>query len=650
MATPEFNDPIQHPLPDWPRPAGRWLGGFLAVCCGAPALAEELETDVFAAMSLEQLSDVRVVSVSKREERLGDAPASVFVISADDIRRTGARNLPEALRLAPQLHVALNNQGTYITTARGFAGNSANKQLVMIDGRSIYSPLFSGVFWDAYDLPMESIERIEVVSGPGGTLWGTNAVNGVINIITKPAAATQGGALEARWGEQQSGAAVRYGAPMAGGAWRAYAMKLAMPSGERRDGLEMGDGWNKAQAGFRADWSRAGDSITLQGDVYDGSKGLPATAASPRPEQGSLSGFNVIGRWTRQFDSGASLLLQGYLDQTKRRQPGEFRETLNIIDLQVLYNLARIGGHELAVGAEWRYGRDHTGSLGTLNFLPERLNLRWLSLFGQDTFHITDQLKLTAGLRIERNMYTGSEFLPNLRLAWKASPDALWWGALSRTVRAPSRLDRDLFFGRPPIALVGGPDFGAETARVLELGHRRQVGQSASFSVTLYRALYDDLRTVAPLRPGFFVVANDMEGCTRGIEAWGSYQLTPAWRLSAGVSAQHQHFTIRPGAIDFGNRSTRENFDPRRTAQLRSALALGEHRDLNLTLRHVSALRNTAIPSYTALDVHYAWRMRPNLELSLGASNALDRVHQEYTGANATSLGRGAYVKLISRF
>lgn len=605
----------------------------------------------FANLSLEELSDVRVVSVSKREERLGDAPASIFVISADDIRRSGARSLGEALRLAPNLHVAQTPAGNYVITARGFAGNSANKQLVMIDGRSVYTPLLSGVSWDVQQVPMDAIERIEVVSGPGGTLWGTNAVNGVINVITKPAASTLGGMAELRWGQEQSGAAFRYGAAMDDGAWRAYGMDYAMPHGETLAGKALGDAWHNAQLGFRADWLRGSDSMTVQGDAYRMGAGQVTTPPAVPLPAASMHGANLMGRWTRQLDGGASLSLLAYYDRLERNQTGAYKENLDVADLQALYNFAPFGRHTLAAGAEYRFARDRVVVTSGTAFRPERSNLHWASLFGQDTIAFSEQLNLTAGLRIEHNMYTGSEFLPNVRLAWKATPSTSLWAALSRTVRAPSRVDREIYIDAGSRGkLTGGPDFQSETARVLEIGLRQQFGDRASYSLTAYRALYDKLRTVKPVAPLVFEIGNGMEGATRGLEAWGSYQATQDWRLSAGLTMMHEEFSLKPGEADFANRSLTGNWDPRRMAKLRSSYTLGEGRDLDLTLRYVAPLHFTTVAGYTALDVNFNWQLKPGLELALGASNALDREHEEFGSTNRLSLGRGAYVKVISRF
>lgn len=617
----------------------------------AAAIGGASAPDNFANLSLEELSDVRVVSVSKREERLGDAPASVFVISADDIRRSGARSLAEALRMAPNLHVAQTPAGNYVITARGFAGNSANKQLVMIDGRSVYTPLLSGVSWDVQQLPMDSIERIEVVSGPGGTLWGTNAVNGVINVITKPAASTLGAMADLRWGEEQSGAAFRYGAAMDDGAWRAYGMDYAMPHGETLAGKALGDAWHNAQAGFRADWLRGSDAFTLQGDTYRiGAGQIPTPPLTTLPAA-TMRGTNLMGHWSRQLYGGADVSLQAYYDRTERDQAGVYQENLDVADLQALYNFAPLGRHMLALGAEYRFARDRVAVTSGIAFRPERATMHWISLFGQDTIALSEQLNLTGGLRIERNQYTGTEFLPNLRLAWKATPSTSWWAALSRTVRAPSRVDREIYINAGPRGtLSGGPNFESETARVLEIGLRQQFGNRASYSLTAYRALYDKLRTIKLVAPLVFEIGNGMEGKTRGLEAWGNYQATADWRLSAGLTLMHEEFTLKPGETDFGSLSLRGNSDPRRMARLRSSYTLGEGRDLDLTLRYVGPLRFTAVGGYTALDLNFNWQLKPGLELALGASNALDRDHEEFSGTTRLSLGRGAYARVISRF
>ncbi|CAN7390434.1 TonB-dependent receptor [Pseudoduganella sp. LjRoot289] len=614
--------------------------------------------DKFASMSLEELGSIRITSVSKREESVADAPAAVYVISSGDIRRSGAASLVEALRLAPNLQVMQISSGGYTVTARGFAGDR-NKLLVLVDGRSVYTPLFAGVFWDAQDVPLDDIERIEVVSGPGGTLWGTNAVNGVINVITKSAAATQGGRVAAGAGNQRSDATVRYGGALGeNGAYRVYGKSFVMRNTETANGTELDDARHKTQAGLRADWKAGDDRFTAQGDVYRARGGQPqpgnvVTGTVVPLGNVVTGGGNLLARWTRQLDAGGSVSVQAYYDRTEREIPPFVSEKLDILDLQAQYTPAPVGRHALAIGGQYRHARDRLENSVYFGFLPARQNANWTSLFAQDDITLTDTLRLTLGLRAERNDYTGNEFLPNARLAWKATPESLLWAAASRTVRAPSRQDRDpVVPGVPPFLLIGGPNFQSETARVFEVGYRGKAGERLLYSVNLYRALYDKLRTQEQV-PGKrqFFYANNMMAATRGVEAWASWQATQAWRVSAAVYAQHQDSWLKPGIRDFGRALQRMDADPAYTASLRSSWQLADTREFDVAVRRVASASNPDVPAYTAADMRYAWRLRPGLELSLTGANLFGGGHGEVTDVrNRTQVGRAVAAELVAWF
>ncbi|WP_082219418.1 TonB-dependent siderophore receptor [Massilia sp. NR 4-1] len=625
----------------------------------ATACADSVQ-DNLSNMSLEELSNVRITSVSRREERLADAAAAVFVISADDIRRSGAQSLPEALRLAPNLQVSQAYSSGYVISARGFANNDGNKLLVLIDGRSVYTPLFSGVFWDAQDLPLDDIERIEVISGPGGTLWGTNAVNGVINVITKPASATQGGALALGGGTLRADAGARYGGRFGeDGAWRLYAKSFRVKHTETASGDVADDAWHQSQVGFRADWRQARDQFTLQGDAYRGRHG------QPKPGNISLTGVNVplgnvvlgggnlMARWTRNFDGGGNLSVQAYYDRTERDLPPFFNENLDTVSLQAQYAMAPIGRHAPTFGAEYRRSKDSLENSAIIGFLPADDSKSWTSLYAQDEIALSSVWKLTLGARVERNDYTGNEFLPNARLAWQVADDHLLWAAVSRTVRAPSRLDVEVFFpSKPPFILAGGPGFRSEVARFFELGYRGRLGQDFSYSVNLYRALYDDLHTqeLAPSRTSVFF-GNGMKGSTRGLEAWASWQVQKDWRLSAAFTALHEHFWLKPGSIDTAASVSRMGHDPRHTATLRSSWQIGDDREFDVALRHVGKLTSPDVPAYRALDMRFGWRIQPTLELSLTGTNLIGPDHGEFTPIETRSvIKRAVYLGLSKRF
>jgi iron complex outermembrane receptor protein len=424
----------------------------LAASLIAAAAAAQQPPRRLADLTLEELSNLEVTSVSKRAERLSDAPASVFVITADDIRRSGATSLPEALRLAPNLQVARVGANGWAITARGFNSNSANKLLVLIDGRSVYSPLFSGVFWDVQELLLDDIERIEVVSGPGGTLWGVNAVNGVINVTTRAAGQTAGNLASAGAGNKEAALALRHGGELGDGAsYRIYAKRVNRHHTQTASGAEVNDASQTTQLGFRADAARGTDTFTLQGDVYTGRRNQPppgsfsVAGVTLALDTISVSGGNLIARWERKLADDASLSATFTYDRVERTVPPTFAETLDIADLQLQHAWRPAPAHQLVWGAEYRHALDRVGNSTIVAFLPGRLHQTWGALFAQDEITLLPEWRLTLGARVERNPYTGSEFLPSLRLAWKARPEHLLWGALSRTVRAPSRLDRDTF-------------------------------------------------------------------------------------------------------------------------------------------------------------------------------------------------------------
>lgn len=589
------------------------------------------EGGALADYSLEQLADVVVTSVARQETRLSEAPASVFVISGAEIRRSGATSLPEALRLAPNLQVARADAHDYAISARGFGSALANKLLVLIDGRSVYSPLFSGVFWDTNDVVMADVERIEVISGPGATIWGANAVNGVINIITKSARDTQGSQLVLRGGEEGASGSVRHGGALGNdGHYRVYAKLVRHDDIGREDGSVSGTGWERQQAGFRADWDGEGRSTTLSGDIYDGK----LDEIGERDTR--LAGANLVARSLRTLADGSTLRLQAYLDHTRREQTlGAQR--LETIDLEAQHNLRAGARHSLAWGGGYRLSRDRIRSSPWLSMLNENKTLRWANLFVQDEIALTDTLRATAGIKAEHNVYTGIEWLPSARLAWNVRPDSLAWAALSRTVRAPSRIDRDLRLAAgaapnrtPRYFVEGGPGFESETARVIEFGYRAQPTPAISYSATLFHSEYDRLRTLE-LRPGAPAqFENHARGRVSGLETWASWQVLRGWRLSGGAVFQDVRIQSEDASRDWSRLLGMASNDPKHYWSLRSAHELGADLQLDLSLRHVGKLSRPAVPGYHELDARLAWQARPNLELALVGRNLLHDQHAEF--------------------
>lgn len=618
-----------------------------------PGYAAELRVSDLADLSLEQLANIEVTSVSRQAERLADAPSSIYVITNEDIRRAGVTSLPEALRLAPNLQVARTSASGYAISARGFNSTTANKLLVLIDGRSVYTPLFSGVFWDAQGVMLEDIDRIEVISGPGATLWGANAVNGVINVITRPAGSTQGGLVAPGIGNREYGASFRHGGKFGpDGHYRVYGKGFERENTERADGTEVRDGWHKGQIGFRADWGGASRGLTLQGDAYTGK--LDQT----QPGRTSIDGVNLLGRWNQRLAGGSDIRLQAYFDHTERDVPGTFGEKLDIFDLEFQHGIPLGASHRVLWGGGYRYARDRVQNSAVLAFLPADKNLDWANVFVQDEFMLSASVELTAGLKFESNDYTGWETLPSVRLAWKPSAEQLLWTALSRAVRAPSRLDRELFApGNPPFRLLGGPNFRSEISNVFELGYRAQPAAAVSYSITAFYHDHDHLRSVEPAPGGTCVsittpgstcvLGNLIEGTTTGVEAWAGYQATKSWRLSGGAVLLDQDLERKPSSLDPTGPSALGN-DPAYQWQLRSAVNLTDRHEFDVIVRGVGKLPSPSVPAYTAVDARFGWRLSRDVELSLTLQNLFDAAHPEF-GAAATrsEFERSLFLKLL---
>ena len=649
-------------LPSQPRRAkGQCvIGAFLLA--GLTALdvsAAEPPVQNLVDLSLEELGNIEVTSVSRRAERLSDAPASVFVISGEDIRRSGVTSLPEALRLAPNLAVARSSASGYSISARGFNNSAGNKVLVLIDGRTVYSPLFSGVFWDAQDVMLEDVERIEVISGPGGTLWGTNAVNGVINIISRSAENTQGGLIAANAGNSERGNAVRYGGAIGvDGSYRVYGKYVDRNHTSLANGSAVNDGGHTGQLGFRADWDRAGSQFTVQGDAYSGDADQPAPGmftinGISRLNPISISGVNLLARWGHRLDSGANVTLQAYYDRTERNVPGTLDDTLDVLDLQLQHSLLPIGAHAVAWGAEYRYGEDRIVNDDFIAFLPANADRAWASLFAQDEITLHEDVRLTFGARMEHNDYTGNEFLPSARLAWKVAAEHLLWAAASRTVRAPSRIDRDFFYpaNGPPFLIQGGAEFRSEVAEVYEVGYRGQPWTRVTGSVTVFHTEYDQLRTLEIAPSGTFLeFANEMDGTTTGVEMWATYQATANWRVSGGLTTLNKALRLKPGSDGLNGGVDAEGNDPDYSWHLRSTHNLSEQWELDAIVRGVAALPSPAVPSYVTLDLRVAWNARRNIELSLTGHNMLGGTHAEFRDPLSRSeFGRTVFFKVVAR-
>lgn len=608
------------------------------------AAAEPFQVTIaqnLADLSLEELRDVVVTSVSRREQSLFNAAASVFVITGDEIRRLGMTTLPEALRLAPNLQVAAIDARQYAISARGFNGNVANKLLVMVDGRTIYSPLFSGVFWDAQDFVPSDIDRIEVISGPAGPTWGTNAVNGVINVVTLSAAKTQGSSVSTTFGNLEKTVIGRYGFRASDDlAVRAHVKIFERDASELRGGGDLDDAARGKAAGVRADWAGGIDTVMLNAGVYE-------SDTDERPVYGAveLSGANITGRWSRQLDAASNFDLQAYYDNTKRTDRFLLQEDAEIFDVEAKYR-HMIGSHRWLAGLGYRRAQDRSEPGLLFAFVPPEQEQSWYSAFVQDEVTLTDELGLTVGLRMERNPYSGWEALPSVRLGYALTENSYLWTALSRAVRSPARFDREIFAPpEPPFIIAGGPDFTSEVAHVAELGYRVQLGAEASLSATAFLHDYDRLRS-GEIVGQQLVIDNGIEGQVRGVEAWGNWRPHQDWRLQAGLLWLDKNLRLKPGSTDPVGPSNLGN-DPRLQWSLRSTHSFGERLNLDVAVRHVDRLPFPEIPSYTATDITGNWRPRKGLKLTLGIRNAFDSGHAEYQGFSTISeIPRFAFVGL----
>ena len=620
------------------------------VLFGAAARADDQD---LPSLSLEQLSDVVVTSVSRQEERLANAAASIYIISATDLARSGVLTLPEALRLAPNLQVARVDARNYAITARGFNGVFQNKLLVLIDGRSIYSPLFSGVFWDAQDVLISDIERIEVISGPGATIYGANAVNGVINIITKSTKDSQGGLVAAAGGDDLRTAGMRYGGRTRNGHYRVYAKAIEVDDTLNAPGADTTTGFRRRQAGFRADWELNGYGLRVSGDAYQGSLEQTGTRDI------RISGANLTTALDTRLAGGSDLHIGLIFDHTERKQPNAFAERLDTVDLSVQHNVRLGDRHRLSWGGGYRSASDRLDNGPFFGFLPDELRLHVANVFAQDEVSLSPTLKATLGFKLERNHYTGLEHLPNLRLAWTPGTRHLVWGSLARSVRAPSRIDRDLYSptqppvlnGVPQFGIAGGPDFASEVVKVAELGYRSQMTETFSYSVTAFHGDYDRLRTLEPRAQGGSVFSNLGEGAGKGIEAWWRWQPLARWRLSGGGVVQDVELSFKPESRDASAGTGLANNDARRQWFLRSYFDLSDAHQIDFSLRYNSGLPNPAVPGYTELDAQWTWKLGPALDVALIGKNLLHSSHAEFGGAAGRNLfERSVMLKLVNRF
>ena len=651
-------------------------------------LAEDQKTNAPPAdlthLSLEELMNVEVTSVSKRAEKLSVAPAAISVITADEFRRSGATSIPEALRLVPGMEVARGDAHNWAISARGFNDLFANKLLVLMDGRSVYTPLFSGVYWDTQDTLWEDIERIEVIRGPGATLWGANAVNGVINIITRSAKDTQGLLLTGGGGTEEQGfAAVRYGGKLGDNAYyRVYAKYFNRDDQVLPDGSDSNDRWNMERGGFRIDWDATSeDHFTLQSDLYSGRLNQTYFLPAPNPPYAqtnqarlNVEGGNALGRWSHTISERSDLKFQVYYDRTVRDGPvlDEDRDTFDI-DLQHHFLLGE--RQNIVWGAGYRVSFDELDNTYTVAFNPDQRSIQLFSLFAQDEIKLApDHLHLTLGSKLEHNDFTGFEYQPSGRMSWTPTDRQTIWASVSRAVRTPSRAEEDIQLRQLPsaaqaqagvqqILFQGNPDFQSEKLLAYEAGYRWRPLDRISLDVTAFYNDYRHLRSLEPAGlqigpPGapvtFIARANNkLHGETYGIEFAPSWQVTDWWRLQAAYTFLEMQLHRDAGSADTASELD-EGRNPRHQFSLRSSMDLPHDVELDWAVRYVESLPAIPVPGYVAVDARLAWRPLQNLELAIIGQNLLDDRHPEFQSqfipTERTEVQHSVYGKVTWRF
>jgi iron complex outermembrane receptor protein len=621
-------------------------------------------TNSLADFSLEDLVNVKVTSVSGKEENLNDAAAAIFVLSNDDLRRSGATTVADALRLVPGLQVAAIDSGNWAISARGFNSQFANKLLVMIDGRTVYSPLFSGVYWDAQQVFLDDVDRIEVIRGPGATVWGANAVNGVISILSKSSRDTQGSLIYGGGGDVHLAlGGARYGGKIGEDTYyRVYGTYQLNNDFPQSNGRSAHDSWDLAKGGFRLDhYTPTDGQLTWQGDLY---------AGNLADRTGDLYGLNTLGRWTQRLSDRSSYQVQAFLDHTYRNYTLA-EVSLDTADLSFQHTFGLGGRNDVIWGLGYRFtdSRFEKANSPAVTILNHEIPLHLFSAFIQDELQIIpDRLTFTLGTKIEHNDFTGIEVQPSARLVFKPATNQTVWAAVSRAVRTPSEIEGSEFFnyvsGMPvagpggglyvPTA-IGNTDVKSEVLWAYELGYRIQPGKRVSVDVA---AFYNDYSRLVGRQPTAFIPGvpvgilqiepvNTLHGESYGGEAVVTVTATDSWRLSAGYSLLMLHVHGQPAS---DARSLELNA-PTHQLVLRSSYDFGRHLSLDAQLRYVDNVQS--VPAYVTADVRLSYRPTANLELSIGGQNLLDDHHPEQAsqiGQPTTEVPRGFYGKVTWRF
>jgi iron complex outermembrane receptor protein len=672
-----------HTYPDGSRFVHRALA-CLILCLSAGFANAQSANDLAAAdlkkLSLAQLMDIEVTSVSKIGEPLGGAAAAVAIVTNEDIRRSGATSIPEALRLLPGIHVARQTADLWAVTSRGFSSTNSEKLLVLSDTRSIYTPLFAGVSWDVQDFLLQDIDRIEVIRGPGAALWGSNAVNGVINITTKSAKDTQGVYVEAGGGTHEHAmVGARYGGKTAKGVYYRVFAKFFDRGASFNSKTDTSDDSRLGHMGFRADWDANGrDAITVQGDIYRANIGrlAPSISLIGRPGlSGDLEvgagGGNVLGRWRRSISTDSDLQFRIYYDRTHRNDPS-YVDDLDTVDLDLQHRFAPVSRQEIIWGLNYRFTDNRNKGKGVFAVQPSRSRDNLVSGFVQDQLEIVDNVHVTLGAKLEHNEFSGFELQPSARAAWDLLSTQTVWAAVSRALRVPTRLERDIEVdATDPTAsvvgrLLGNRDFDSEKLTAYEVGYRGKILKTLTLDVAAFKNRYKGLaslefgtpfletataKTVVPV-----LNRNLTDGTGQGVGTLLTFSPLEYWRLSASHS--YTNLSLRPAGDDLNRGKFLDGATPRHQFGLRSFFDLPSNVQVDAQFRHLTAIRRlpaiplgTGLPGYSELDLRLAWRGWKDLEISLVGQDLLHDHHLEFGPPDARGeIKRSVYAKVAWGF
>lgn len=652
--------------------------------------APDGHTNDLTGLSLEDLMNVEVTSVSRQKQKASETAAAVTVISQDDIARSGLSSVPELLRLVPGMDVARLNAGTWAISTRGFNDAYANKLLVLSDGRSIYSPLFSGVFWSMQQPLLQDLDRIEVIRGPGATIWGSNAVNGVINITSKPARDTQGLLVTGMGGNYEQVGGARFGGQIDDKTYfritAKYQNTYNFPLSNGRDGH---DGWQGVDGSFRIDrYATTADTFTLQGGVTRTREAqtillpsfMPPAFMTPSSSSFNSTGVNLLGRWTHVVSDTSDFSLQVYYDRLDR--PGSLSPyRIDIGDIEFHHRFALGERQEIIYGAEYRYWADqYDTSPLVIAMRPRRRNDYLASAFIQDDLTILpDRFHLIAGTKIEQNSSSGFEVQPSARALWTPSERHTVWGAVSRAVRTPARWEQDATIVSAPVAIPGLPfpaqpvvfgtrNFNSEELTAYELGYRVRPAPRLSVDTAIFYNAYDKLRGYELGTPSFAAtpvphlgqpvfVSNSFSAESLGVEIAGNWQVNERWRWAGSYSFLNTrvHTMTPPNPSNTPVRKLYEHSSPRHQAQVHSYLDITRNLQLNAGIYFVDTLSALNVPLFIRTDVGLTWTPRKNLELTIGVQNLFDNHHPEFVGTSTTfaantEVPRTVYGQIVFRY